>query len=285
MTSTRALSSALAVLALAACGTEVPAVSGGIPAGAYDGPMVVPVDHGDRATVLQRSGAAGRALECRFEPYAGGSGDYVDSGLESVQEDPEAALENWLTEEFVQLPHDGYRTEREDDGRVLLSYDVDGDTKIAVIAADGITDWNGDQGWGVETWAQCDPAELPSAVTEGLGVGVWRTPSGEPVPVTRIHSTAGPEHCDWQDIVFLTLGGEQRDQLFLRDTSGKLQQWLTTTYDGEATLPEDATDAGLERDGRHLWLGRDGTAAYLVSTDDPQDVERWPAERTPIGCD
>jgi WD40 repeat protein len=247
--------------------------------------MTVPVDHGDRATVAERSGAAGRALECRFEPYAGGSGDYVDSGLESVQEDPHAALQNWLTEEFVQLPHDGYRVEREDDGRVLLSYDVDGETKIAVITADGITDWNGDEGWGVETWAQCDPAELPTEVSDELGIGVWHTPSGKPVPVTRIHSTAGPEHCDWQDIVFLTLGGEQRDHLFLRDTTDKLQQWLATTYDGRAALPQDASDSGFERDGRHLWLARDGTAAYLVSTDDPNDVERWPAEKEPIGCD
>ena len=265
----------LALLVLAGCG-EIQVDE--IPSGAYDGPMHVEVDHGDRASVLERSGAAGLALECDFEPYAGGSGDY-DSGLESVQGDAGAALSNWLTEEFVRLPDDGYRVERSDDGRVLVSYDVDGRTRIAVVAAQGITDWNGDEGWGVETWAQCDPAELPAAVTEDLGMEVWTTSAGDRVPVTRITSYAGPEHCDWQDITFLTL---EDDQQFLRDTTGELRRWSATTYDADAVLPRDATDTGFERDGRHLWLATD--AAYLVSTEDPMDVERWPAAKERIGC-
>jgi hypothetical protein len=192
---------------------------------------------------------------------------------------------NWLAEEFVPLPDDEYRVEREDGGRVLLSYDVDGRTKVAVIAADDVRDWDGDEGWGVETWAQCDPAELPAPATDELGIGVWHTAGGDPVPVTRIRSDAGPEHCDWQDITFLTLGSGEQERQFLRDTTGELQRSLTTTYDGRAVLPQDATDTGFERNGRHLWLDPDGTAAYLVRTDDPTDVERWPAEKEPIGCD
>ena len=66
-------------------------------------------------------------------------------------------------------PDDGYVVERVEGDRVLLSYDVDGLTKVAVIAADGIKDWNDDDGWGVESWGQCDPAELPAAVTDELG--------------------------------------------------------------------------------------------------------------------
>ena len=200
MTSSPVGSCVLAALVLTACGSETP-VGTGAPAGAYDGPMHLAVDHGDRATVLERSGAAGRALECRFEPYDGGSGDYTD-GLETVQDDAGKALMDWLTEEFVLLPGDGYRVEREDDGRVLLSYDVDGRTKIAVIVADDVRDWDGHEGWGVETWAQCDPAELPAPATDALGIGVWHTAGGDPVPVTTIRSAAGPEHCDWQDITF-----------------------------------------------------------------------------------
>lgn len=225
--------------------------------------------------------SADQALECRFDRYAGGHGDYEDSGLESVQDDAQAALENWLAEEFVQLPDDGYRVEREDDGRVLLSYDVDGRTKIAVVAADGIHDWAGHEGWGVESWAQCDPAELPAEVSDDLGIGVWRTADGDPVPVDRVASFPGPEHCDWQDITFLTLGD---DTQYLRDTAGELRRWSTTSYDAGATVPDDAHDTGLERDGRHLWLAADRSAAYLVATGDPGDVERWPATRERVAC-
>lgn len=46
--------------------------------------MSLPADYADKATVLERSGAAGRALECDGMPYSGGGGDYVDGGLESV---------------------------------------------------------------------------------------------------------------------------------------------------------------------------------------------------------
>jgi hypothetical protein len=43
-------------------------------------------------------------------------------------------------------PPDGYAVEREGDGRVLFSYDVDGRTKVSMFATDGIRDWNGDEG-------------------------------------------------------------------------------------------------------------------------------------------
>jgi hypothetical protein len=40
----------------------------------------------------------------------------------------------------------------------------------------------------------------------------------------------------------------------------------------------------LRRDGRQLWIGPGQEAAYLVSLDDAQDVERWPAAKRPIRC-
>jgi len=274
----------VAVLAGCASSSDV-VVSGEPPATAYAGPMRLPVDHGDRAGVLERSGAAGQALECAGAPYDGGSGDY-DSGLESVQDSATSALENYFAEEaFLQIPGEGYRVEREDDGRVLFSYDVDGRTTVALVTADGVRDFNGDEGWGVETWAQCDPSELPAAVTDELGIGVWQDARGARVPVTRIVSYAGPEHCGWQDVTFLVLGGEQRPRQFLRDTSGELRRWLATTFDARTTLPEDATDTGFERDGRRLWLDPAGTAAFLVAVDNPRDVERWPAARDTVTCE
>ncbi len=80
---------------------------------------------------------------------------------------------------------------------LLLSY-VGELTKIAFIAADGIRNYNGDEAWGIESWVKCDPAELPADVTEDLEIGVWEDSAGARVPVTRIRSFQGAEHCDWQ---------------------------------------------------------------------------------------
>ena len=48
------------------------------PAGkTYHGPMSVRITaSGVNASVRERAGAAGRALECRYPPYGGGQGDY-----------------------------------------------------------------------------------------------------------------------------------------------------------------------------------------------------------------
>ena len=183
-----------------------------------------------------------------------------------------------------QLPVEGYRVEREDDDRVLFSYDVDGRTRIAFIAADGITDWDDGTGWGIESWAQCDPFEWPADVTDALGIGVWTGRTGARVPTPKIRSFQGAEHCDWQDITFVTLGPRVDEDQYVRDVEGELGELLRSTYDGSGGLPDGATDTGLRRDGRQLWLAPGHDAAYLVSVDDPTDVERWPAAKEPIYC-
>jgi hypothetical protein len=162
-------------------------------------------------------------------------------------------------------PSEGYAVEREEDGRVLFSYDVDGRTKASIFAADSVRDWNGDEGWGVRTWAQCDPSEFPSDVTDELNIGVWEDEFGRRVPITRIQSFQGAEHCSWTDITFLLVGPERKADQYVRDTNGELAGLLRTTFANEATLPEAATDTGWRRDGRQLWIGPDKEAAYLVS--------------------
>jgi hypothetical protein len=238
----------------------------------YDGPL--------------DAGAAVAALECEGEsPYQRGEGVY-DDGLATVQESAEAALDDYMRESGLSLstPSDGYAFEREQKGRVLFSYDVDGRTKVSMFAADGVRDWNGDEGWGVRAWAQCDPSELPPEVTDDLNIGVWEDESGRRVPVTRIQSFQGAEHCSWTDITFLLVGPEKKADWYVRGTSGDFSGLLRTTFASEATLPEGATDTGLRRGGRQLWIGPDKEAAYLVSLDDAHDVERWPAAKQPIRC-
>jgi hypothetical protein len=252
----------------------------------YDGPMYVKPDFSDRATALERSGAAGRALECDGKPYEGGGGDYVDGGLEGVLSDPREALENFQEEAgYVDLPRDGFVVERVEGDRVLFSYDVGERTKIAYITADGIRDYDDDVGWGVESWASCDPAEFPTSVTEDLGLRVWRDQGGDPVPVSTITHYPGPEHCDWQDITFLSLGDGRTQYLGGEGTEEFVgHDLLTTTYDGDAALPDDATDTGYEYDDWHLWLAADRRAAYVVGVDDQSQVERWPAPKDEIAC-
>ena len=251
----------------------------------YDGPVQIDrkPNSGDAA---ERAGAAALALECDGAAYDGGGGDYADGGLESVQADPGKALSNFWGEAASSSDHprDGYVVERVDDDRVLFSHDVGRETKVAFIAANGIRDWNEDEGWGIESWAQCDPAELPADVTADLGIQVWER-NGHRVPVSKITSFPGSDHCDWQDITFLTIGpyGDQSPS-FLRDATGELDDLLQTTFDARADLPADAEDTGFGHNGRHLWLAPDDSAAYLVRTSDRRDVERWPAAKETIWC-
>jgi len=275
------------LLLVAGCGddTVVAADPSGTP---YDGPMFVELDYGDRATALEASGAAGLALECTGTPRRGGGAGY-DDGLVEVQDSPEEALQNWVDGEWVPVPASGYRIERVDDGRALLSWDVEERTRVAVIVNEDVTDYRDDTGWGVEAWASCDPAELGVDVAERLGFEVWTDTHGDPVPTSEIVSWPGPEHCDWQDITFVLMGEESDvdqdyDQYLSGDDDGQLSDYLTTTPEDSAALPDDATDTGWRRDGRELWLGADPKAAYLVSIEDPDDVELWPATKGPIGC-
>jgi hypothetical protein len=231
-------------------------------------------------------GAAVAALECDGKtPYQRGEHGY-DDGLAKVQSTAEAALGDYMRESgpIFSTPSDGYAVERKQDGRVLFSYDVDGRTKVAMFAADGVRDWNGDAGWGVRAWAQCDPSEFPADVTDDLNIGVWEDESGRRVPVTRIVSFQGGEHCNWTDITFLLVGPEARADWYVRDTDGEFSELLRTTFAKQTNLPQGATDTGLRRDSRQLWIGPGEEAAYLVSVDDARDVERWPAAKQPIQC-
>jgi hypothetical protein len=256
----------------------IPADDPAAPEQPYDGPMVVPTSP-NSPNVLLRSGAAGKALECSTSPYLGGSeADPVFGVKPSAQE----AVQGYLRWEPFPVPHDGYRIERHDGDRVLLSYDVDRRSKVTFVVRDGV-EWSDSRGWAVETWATCDPSELPEQETARLGLQVWQDTDGNRVPVTTISSSQGAAHCGWQGITFLSLGSPPK-ATFLRDTRGQLAGHLATTYAEGVALPSDAKDSGYRLAGRELWLDPDGTAAYLVQPGDRADTERWPATTDLVAC-
>ncbi|WP_055713821.1 hypothetical protein [Streptomyces torulosus] len=279
---------ALAALAVGcgADGENNAVITGTPPATPYDGPLYVPhkeVDEDGAEAMRTESGAAGRALECDGELYSGGGGP-GGWGKDDGGETPEEGLEAYFDIEQPDVPREGYRLEREEKDRALFSYDVDGRTKVAVIVA---KDREGSPGWGPETSASCDPAELPASYTDSQWYEIWTDAKGRRVPITTVHSSEGAEHCDWQKAHFLSTGRDGADGsgLYGRDPEGVLPDgMLTSAYDGDVRLPEAARDTGYryEDEDWELWLVEDDPSKAYVRT--PDGVELWPRVAEGHGC-
>ncbi|MFE9443693.1 hypothetical protein ACFYO2_33020 [Streptomyces sp. NPDC006602] len=277
---------AVAVLAATVamgCGADAETdvvVEGTAPATPYGGPLYLPTrdldEDGERAALIE-SGAAGRALECDGEVYSGGQGETWGKGDGGAT--PEEGLKLYFDIEQPEVPRSGYRLEREEDGRVLYSYDVEGRTKVAVVVA---KDQKHRPGWGPETVASCDPAELPASFTDSVNREIWTDRQGKRLPTTTIRSHAGPEHCDWQSAHFLSLGRGGDERQYVRDPESVFEtDSLTTPYDGDVRMPEDARDTGYRLDERELWLTDDRSTAYVRT---PDGVEAWPMTKRPVAC-
>ncbi|MEV0222835.1 hypothetical protein [Streptomyces sp. NPDC050704] len=271
------------VVTAAGCGGESAEgllAEGGPSTTPYSGPLRVPHKEYDedslRATKAE-SGAAGLALECEGDIYSGGFGgnwSKRDGGSTPLK-----GLRAYFDIEQPDVPKSGYRVEREDGGRVLFSYDVEGRTKVAVIVA---KDQPNRPGWGPETTASCDPAEFSASFTDDRGYEIWTDKQGRRVSINKISSSEGAEHCDWQTAHFLELGHGAGRALYARDPEGVLSGLLTAPYDGAATLPEGARDTGYRLDDWALWLTPDKKKAYIRT---PDGVEAWPAVKKGMGCD
>ncbi|CCK25468.1 hypothetical protein BN159_1089 [Streptomyces davaonensis JCM 4913] len=256
-------------------------VEGTGPATPYSGPLKVPVKDLDedspRATRIE-SGAAGRALECDGEIYSGGgSGTWSKGDGGST---PAEGLEAYFDIEQPDVPRTGYREERREGDRVLYSFDVDGRTKVAVIVA---KDGKDRPGWGPETSASCDPAELPESFTDTQWYEIWTDRDGRRVPITKLNSSVGPEHCDWQKAHFLSTGQGKDARLYARDPAEVLPQGaLSSPYDGDVRLPKDARDTGYHYKDQELWLTDDDPTKAYIRT--PDGVEAWPEVNDGFGC-
>ncbi|MEU1406547.1 hypothetical protein ABZ471_30015 [Streptomyces sp. NPDC005728] len=252
-------------------------VKGTPPPTAYSGPLYVPtqaVDDNSPRSVHLASGAAGRALECDGEIFEGAGPDgwsKSDGG-----DTPEEGLKLYFDMDQPVQPDHGYRAERKEADRVLYSFDVKGRTKVAVVVA---KDQKGRPGWGPETHASCDPAELPAKYAAAQDWEVWTDRNGERVPVSRLTSSTGPEHCNWQSAHFLDLD----DRTYVRDPDGVLggEGLLTAPYRKNVRMPAAARDTGYHSRGRRLWLTDDRDTAYVRTSG---GVEAWPQAKHDVGC-
>lgn len=267
-----------AVLLVAACGA--PVVVEGVPAAPpYEGPLYVQVTAPPGDGRSDRSGAAGLVVDCD-SPAVG----YAEPGPyeNSVSRSPTAALERELREPNRGAPS-GLREARREDDRVLFVYEVDRRVRQAMIVHRG-TAIDGKTGWYVESWARCDWAELPAALSDDLGLQVWTDSSGRRIPTSSIVSGRGPEHCSWEDMTFLNVDGGDLDEgetYLERPQSTLYPDYVEVRYRERTELPADAEDTGYQYDGRHLWIAPDQSRAFVGT---PGAVAVWPRTTQPLGC-
>lgn len=138
--------------------------------------------------------------------------------------------------------------------------------------------------------------------------GDWTAPDGSTAPNGIVgdgrlvmHSYEGAEHCGWASATIISLswpvgtetsGGEHTRQ-YVRDPQGIFSMSFVATriagsFDGDATLPDDAADTGYHRGDWQLWVAPSdaGRAVYLVNADPAaQVVERWARAVDVIACD
>lgn len=130
-----------------------------------------------------------------------------------------------------------------------------------------------------------DPAGVP--VPDGL------VRDGAAAPLT-LQVGFGPEHCGWQEVVFLDLAwplGEQvtvydedRVRQFARDVDGVLGERLQGAYIRDVELSPGAADTGYHRQGNRL-LVDEASAEDAVYVERPDgSVERWPRVLPPALC-
>jgi hypothetical protein len=276
MRSGPALAVALAGLVVTACGNDVVATD--TPAEhSYGGPLFIERNVGKHAG----SGAAGDVIDCRHfgDGGAAGAKTYAEG---STADSAEGALETGLHEGIYDGASQGLAVAARTDDRVLYVLEADGVVKQAVIVHDGpATEGAGGDGWYVESWARCDWSELPESVRPSWLL-VWTDRDGTAVSTEKIESYVGPEHCGWQSATFLQLGSDWHDS-YVRNPPGELTEFLAGPYREHVTLPDDAVRTPYTREGDRLWLAADKMTAYVGS--DPADLEAWPREVEPIGCD
>jgi hypothetical protein len=181
---------------------------------------------------------------------------------------PATALASYLRGTKPLFPRLPYAPKPLSGNRVLFTYAVSGDVKVAITIGPNPVE----PGYRWLQFAECDPEEASLA---GDRVEVWSDKHGKPVSTRTIVGQAplpGKDHCNGAGVSLLWLG---RGQPFIRDPKGTFIGTTRSPYEAAATLPVDARDTGLRHGADALWLAGDKSAVFLVQ---PGNVERLPRE-------
>jgi len=208
-------------------------------------------------------------LECRDGQGEFGKGWQPGDLGTSPMSSGQRALANLLDQAQAttsSFPTTGFRLADSTDDGELYTYTVDGSIRAVVVTRSDEADGSGS--WRVTSVAACEPGEMGPDLPIGAVAGVWRDPTGAVVPSDVVSETA-----DCYRDRMLRVNG----RLFVWDPNfGPNQSYDPTQLDATITddsqLPSDAIDTSYASSGRHLYLARDGSAAYLVRAD---RTEQW----------
>lgn len=239
-------------------------------------------------TAADRPGAAGVVVRCSSTPAGGSAASPYTGGAVATTAD--GALDVASGEGVFDLATRSLARERTEHDRVLFTTSYHGIARQAVVVrrgpagpgagadADGL-------GWYVESWARCDLADFPDAVSEAYGVQVWSDRDGDRVPTTTVVSSSGPEHCGWQEMTFLELDGGaiggSGGETYVDRPSADLAGYFGAEAEAHLALPADSVETGYHLGARRLWLAPGHAVAYVGT---PEDVAAWPRETRQVGC-
>lgn len=248
---------------LVACGPE-----------RYDGPLDVRGKDKSLPREINFTGAAGRSLRCDHAYYSGILGTeerFPDA------DSPAGALQAYAEHEFGAVPTSGFEQVRMDGERALYVYDVDGETKAAVVVATHVPG-----SWTMEAVASCDPAEFAPSADAELDNKIWTNRDGNRVPTRELADFRGHSHCGTQSATLLLVHPPSTEPvMYVRDPDGVLTEETRGSYESEVEPPANAEDSGFRLDEWQLWYAADRSAAYVVT---PDGAERWPRAKHLIGC-
>lgn len=88
----------------------------------------------------------------------------------------------------------------------------------------------------------------------------------------------GPGHCEMEEMTFLSYEGTG----YVRDPDNQLEEsegQVTQNWDGDTTMPDDASFTGFKKGDAELWRSPSVNAVFVKT---PSTVELWPESFT--GC-
>ncbi|HWH34257.1 MAG TPA: hypothetical protein VNT56_02960 [Acidimicrobiales bacterium] len=157
----------------------------------------------------------------------------------------------------------------------------------------------GDDDSPVEPGGIDDGYNLTSQLT-----GRWLDAGGDPVAdglrrdggpsEMTLQVSYGPDHCDWDDIVLLSLAwpvgtvvtvyDPETTRQYARDVDATLGPSLRTTFAADVEAPADAVDTGYHRMGNRLLVGPASAEDAVYVARPGGSVERWPRVVPPAIC-